>query len=168
MWALALTVLSISAAVCFILLQKSAEARDAWLPSKKDGERWRVEAAGMVHDAHGWYVAAKQQTDPAEALVRCSYGLALMRCVQSSVRLDDLRGLHLPATVDGATGLLDDLSEQQSQVLRSMRRHGRAPSEEKKSKPDRSMFFRPLGRRLAPPPSTDDEDEELSEESESE
>ena len=111
-WALVIMLVVVGCVIAFVLITKSASSRKAWLPEEQEKDKHRLEASALVHDAHTWFVSAKQEKDPIQALVRSSYGLVLLRAVQAVVKLEDIKGVHLPGAIKGPEQLLIELSKQ--------------------------------------------------------
>jgi hypothetical protein len=111
-WAAIVMLVVVGCVVAFVLIKKSASSRKAWLPEEQKKDQHRLEASALVHDAHTWFVSAKQEKDPIKALVKSSFGLVLLRAVQAVVKLEEINGVHLPGTVNGPEQLLIELTKQ--------------------------------------------------------
>ena len=117
MWAIVLMAALSGCLILFVAMKKSAKAKESWLPKPSELNKHKVDAVSLIHDAHTSYASAKQEENFTKALVRCSYGLAQIRAVQAIAKLDDIKGVHLPANINGPVGLLDVLAKQQRSLM---------------------------------------------------
>jgi hypothetical protein len=120
-WALILMVGMLGCLGLFVSFQASKRSKAAWMPEDSEIDKHKITAVALLHDAHQLYVRAKQENDFFDALINSSYGLALVRAVHAVVNLDDVKGLHLPKQINGATGLLKSLCIQHSTLLKEIK-----------------------------------------------
>ena len=104
------------AVVSIVLVLSSRRAKSAWQPHRTK-EAHKVSPIALIEDAYSWYVSARQETDPLEALVRTSYGLANLRAVLSVTALESIKGANLPTAAGGPKQLLEKLTAQQAALL---------------------------------------------------
>ncbi len=100
----------------YSLLVSSGRSSVAWQPAAPD-PKTLISAVSVVEEAHTWYASSKQESDPIQALIRTSYGIACLRTIQNSIKLTEVEGASLPATVNGPEGLMSKLLNQQHVLI---------------------------------------------------
>ena len=109
----------VTAVAIYVLFSSSRKNKMVWQPAELE-ERVKISPSRLAEEAHTWYVAAKQETDLIQALIRTSYGIACLRSIQNSVHLSEVKGATLPPAVHGPAGLMAKLSSQQAVLLHAL------------------------------------------------
>ena len=120
--ALLLAIGIIGTSIALVLVSSSRRNTEVWQPTGPK-EMHKISPIALVEEAYGWYAASKQETDLMEALIRTNYGVACLRAIQSTAKLEEVKGATLPVHVQGPVGLMAKLSAQQHLLLNTIRRH---------------------------------------------
>jgi hypothetical protein len=121
--AILMSICCIGATIAISILLSSSKNTKIWNPPGTD-EKTKLSATSIVEEAYTWYAASKQENDLQEALVRTSYGIACLRCIQTFLSLEEVDAASIPSSVGGAAGLMAKLTTQQHVLLHAIRSNG--------------------------------------------